>query len=94
MKILALILVLFSASPAIIADTGKGKKLHDEHCTKCHGSEVYTRKDRFIDSHAALDKQVRRCHLNVGAQWSDKDAGDVVHYLNQSFYLFAEQQDE
>ena len=90
MKIPALILILIGTSPTIIADAGKGKKLHDEHCPKCHGNEVYTRKDRFIDSRAALEKQVKRCQLNVGARWFDEDAGHVVDYLNQSFYNFAE----
>ncbi len=90
MKIIALIFILVGSSPVVIADAAKGKKLHDTHCTKCHGSEVYTRKDRFIDSRAALTKQVKRCQLNVGAQWFDEDAGNVVDYLNQSFYKFAE----
>ncbi len=88
MKQLALIFILFSTSSVVIADANKGKKLHDEHCTKCHGSEVYTRKDRFIANRAALDKQVKRCQLNVGAQWFDEDAGDVADYLDQSFYHF------
>ena len=90
MKKLALILILFGAGPVAIADADKGKKLHDAHCSKCHGSEVYTRKDRFIDSREALVKQVNRCKLNLGVQWFDKDANDVVDYLNQSFYNFAE----
>ncbi|GMQ87767.1 MAG: hypothetical protein BMS9Abin08_0974 [Gammaproteobacteria bacterium] len=90
MKRLVLISILFSASPAVIADADRGKKLHDKYCTKCHGSEVYTRKDSFINSRAALGKQVKRCQLNVGAQWLDGDISDVVHYLNQSFYRFAE----
>jgi len=89
MKQLVLLLILFGASPSVLADAGKGKKLHDENCTKCHGNEVYTRKDRFIDSRAALDKQVKRCQLNVGAQWFDEDTSSVADYLDQSFYHFA-----
>ena len=89
MKQLALILILFGTSSVVIADADKGKKLHDEHCAKCHGTEVYTRKDRFVDSRAALDKQVKRCQLNVGAQWFDEDARSVADYLDQSFYRFA-----
>ncbi|GMQ83753.1 MAG: hypothetical protein BMS9Abin06_0493 [Gammaproteobacteria bacterium] len=89
MKRLAFIFILFGTSPDIIADADKGKKLHDKYCTKCHGSEVYTRKDRFINNRAALNKQVKRCQLNVGAQWFDKDAGNVADYLDQSFYQFA-----
>ena len=89
MKQLVLLFILFGASPAVLADAGKGKKLHDENCMKCHGNEVYTRKDRFISSRAALDKQVKRCQLNVGAQWFDEDASSVADYLDQSFYHFA-----
>jgi mono/diheme cytochrome c family protein len=89
MKQLVLLLILFGASSSVLADAGKGKKLHDENCMKCHGNEVYTRKDRFISSRAALDKQVKRCQLNVGAQWFDEDANSVADYLDQSFYHFA-----
>ncbi len=89
MKKLVLILMLFGTSPVVLADAVKGKKLHDEYCTKCHGTEVYTRKDRFIDSREALNKQIKRCQLNVGAQWLDKDIDNVADYLDQSFYRFA-----
>ncbi len=89
MKRLVLIFTLFGASPAVIADADKGKKLHAKYCTKCHGSEVYTRKDSFVNSREALYKQVKRCQLNVGAQWLDKDIDNVADYLDQSFYRFA-----
>jgi len=89
MKKLVLILMLFGTSPVVLADAEKGKKQHDEHCAKCHGTEVYTRKDRFIKNRAALDKQVKRCQLNVGAQWFDEDASNVADFLDQSFYRFA-----
>ena len=94
MKIFALILILLGAAPVALADADKGKNLHDEHCTKCHGNEVYTRKDRFISDRAALDKQVKRCQLNVGAQWFDEDARAVADYLDQSFYHFGKQANE
>ena len=89
MKKLVLVLILFGIGPIVLADAGKGKKLHDENCMKCHGNEVYTRKDRFISSRAALDKQVKRCQLNVGAQWFDEDSNSVADYLDQSLYHFA-----
>ena len=89
MKKLVLILMLFGTSPVVLADAGKGKKLHDGFCTKCHGTEVYTRKDRVINSRAALDKQVKRCQLNLGVQWFDEDVSNVADYLDQSFYRFA-----
>ena len=70
------------------ADVQNGKRLHDEGCMKCHDDSVYTRKDHFVTSKEALAKQVNRCALNTGAQWSDEDVADVVDYLNASYYKF------
>ncbi len=81
-----LILMLLTANAA--ADTARGKQLHDEHCMKCHDTGVYTRDNRFVRSMDALTAQVRRCELNIGAKWSGEETGDVVDYLNRSFYHF------
>lgn len=70
------------------ADIENGKKLHDEHCTQCHDSSVYTRENHFVTSREALLKQVNRCELNVGAQWFKEDVNDVVEYLDKTFYKF------
>lgn len=88
MRQLILCSVMIAASSAVFADTGRGKTLHDENCMKCHDTGVYTREDRFIRDRAALDKQVQRCQLNVGAQWFDEDTEAVVQYLDESFYKF------
>ncbi len=71
-----------------LADSAKGKKLHDAQCMKCHDTSVYTRPKHFISNRDALTKQVNRCHQNVGAQWSDEDINDVVQYLDETFYKF------
>ncbi|WP_455234804.1 c-type cytochrome [Thiogranum longum] len=84
----SLIVVLLGTSPAVFADVANGKKLHEQQCTKCHDSSVYTRKDRFVNDADALTHQVERCHMNVGAEWSKKDISDVVEYLNQAYYKF------
>ncbi len=70
------------------ADIDHGKKLHDEQCTECHDSSVYTRENHFVASREALLKQVNRCELNVGAQWFKEDVDDVVEYLDKTFYKF------
>ena len=70
------------------ADIEHGKKLHDEQCTQCHDSSVYTRENHFVTSRKALLKQVNRCELNVGAQWFKEDVDDVVEYLDKTFYKF------
>ena len=88
MKRLILIGIMVATSPAVVADAVRGKTLHDEQCMKCHGTEVYTRSDRFIKDRAALAKQVQRCQLSAGAQWFDDDVNDVVDYLNTTFYKF------
>ena len=88
MKRLILIGIMVATSPAVVADAVRGKTLHDEQCMKCHGTEVYTRSDRFIKDREALAKQVQRCQLSAGAQWFDDDVNDVVDYLNTTFYKF------
>jgi mono/diheme cytochrome c family protein len=88
MKRLILIGIMVATSPAVVADAVRGKTLHDEQCMKCHGTEVYTRSDRFIKDRAALANQVQRCQLSAGAQWFDDDVNDVVDYLNTTFYKF------
>ncbi len=65
-----------------------GAMLHDKHCVKCHGDEVYLRDDRRIKSLPALGTQVRRCRDNLGMQWFDEDTNAVVEYLNQRYYKF------
>lgn len=65
-----------------------GKTEHDANCVKCHTDSVYTRKDRFIKSMEALNKQVNRCKENVGVAWFDEDVDAVVYFLNEKYYKF------
>lgn len=85
--LLTLFLTLFFSGYAV-ADASIGKELHDEYCLKCHGTEVYSRKDRFVKNMAGLNKQIKRCQLSVGAQWFEEEAADVADYLNTEFYQF------
>lgn len=62
--------------------------LHDEHCTSCHGSEVYTRENRMIGSLPALETQVRRCETVRGLRWFDEDVTAVTNFLNERYYHF------
>ncbi len=85
-------LLMFAAIATLgghaLADVKHGQQLHDEHCMKCHDNGVYTRENRLVRSQDALVKQVKRCELNLGLRWFDKDVNDVAQYLNQSFYKF------
>lgn len=65
-----------------------GKKMHGEHCLKCHDDKVYARENRLIRSLDALSKQVVRCKDNTGVAWFDEDTEAVVHFLNETYYKF------
>lgn len=70
------------------ADIHAGKALTDEHCYQCHGTEVYTRADRKVESLDALGRQVKRCELALGLKWFDEEIENVATYLNQDYYKF------
>ena len=61
-----------------------GAKLHDQSCTRCHGSEVYG----DIGSRDGLRDMVVRC-ANQAAKvdWSDAQVTAVTDYLTR-FYPF------
>ena len=82
-------------SISVSADMNTGKELHDSNCTSGHismqggdGSGIYTREHKRIESHPALIKQVKRCRDSLGMPWPEEHVGDVVEYLNSSFYKF------
>jgi hypothetical protein len=81
-------LLMLSASSLLAGDLVKGKQLNDEHCVKCHGSEVYTRPDRRVKSLDGLHKQVRFCEQNLGLTWFDDEIDSTAAYLNQEYYKF------
>ena len=84
-----LILVMW-VTPSLAAgfDTGTGKKLVDEHCYACHGTDVYTRDNRRVTSRSGLSAQVQRCELALNLNWFDDDVENSAEYLNLEFYHF------
>ena len=64
--------------------------LYTENCTKCHGTEVYTRADRKVTSKDALDTQVRMCEQNLGLKWFDDEVNSVATLLNKEYYKFGD----
>ncbi len=89
MKFIFFTLTIFISTSAYSEDKGMpGKQLHDESCVKCHGSEVYTREDRRINSLKGLNTQVARCQNNLGISWFDDEKKNVVDFLNDSYYKF------
>ena len=70
------------------AGEAEARQLHQENCTRCHDTSVYTRADRKVDSPTALHKQVRMCEQNLGLTWFDEQVDAVTALLNGSFYKF------
>jgi len=79
-------LVLLLASNSLFAD--KGKILYEKSCTKCHGTDVFTRDDRGIKSLEGLRNRVKQCSLAAESKWVDEELNIVVDYLNKNYYKF------
>ncbi len=79
--------------PALAAEPDRGAELHQQNCVACHtnmaggdGSGLYTRPNRRVSSWEGLQKQVRRCELNLELRWFDDDVLAVSDYLNRTYY--------
>ncbi|MCP4287739.1 MAG: cytochrome c [Gammaproteobacteria bacterium] len=83
-----LTLAVISTGPLWAFDAAAGKQLVNGNCNSCHGSELYTRKDRMVTSRPGLNAQVKRCELALDLTWFDDDVGNAAEYLNQNFYHF------
>lgn len=82
-----------ASSPTAVTTTAttennEGESLHTENCTRCHGSEVYTRADRKVTSLDALGAQVRMCDSQLQTQLFPEDMEKLTQYLNQTYYKF------
>ena len=61
---------------------------HDAQCMKCHGTEVYTRDPRRVNSFSELQGQVAMCDANLGTKLFPDDLELLVNHLNTNFYKF------
>ena len=83
------ILTTTGASAALLpGDSAHGKLLQAQHCTACHGSEVYMRPNRNVKSVEGLIGQVNGCVRQTGAKLDRDQVNDIVKYLDESFYKF------
>ncbi|UCC55671.1 MAG: cytochrome c [Gammaproteobacteria bacterium] len=85
---LTVLFVVTLSQATSAADAVHGENLVMEHCTGCHDDSVYTRKERRVTTLGGLQKQVRRCELQLGLKWFDDDINGVVTYLNNQYYKF------
>jgi len=84
-----LILLTPSAYAASLpGDSAEGKRLLDANCMECHQTDVFTRKDRKVQSLDALKEQVAGCTHMAKKEFSASEMQDLVKYLNDQFYHF------
>jgi len=84
-----LISATFTTTAMAAGNVANGKKLFTgSKCNQCHGTEVFTRKDRKVKSLAQLEAQVRRCDSNLNTNWFDDEIIDVTAHLNKQYYKF------
>lgn len=78
------------AAPAAMlpGDSAQGKAVHDQHCTACHDSSVYTRKTRNVKSVEGLIGQANGCVKQLGLKLTKDQVNDLVKYLDESYYKF------
>jgi mono/diheme cytochrome c family protein len=84
-----LILLMASAyAAALPGDSGEGKRLFQANCTACHGTDIFTRKDRLVQSLDSLKQQVASCTHAAKKEFSASETQDLLKYLNDQFYHF------
>ncbi len=75
---------------AMAADEDDPHALHEQNCTQCHGTEVYTRTDRRIQSLAGLETQVETCNTNLNTGLFPEQVKAIATMLNDEYYQFSD----
>ena len=84
-----LILLMPSAYAAPLAgDSANGKRLLEANCTECHQTDIFTRKDRKVQSLDGLKEQLVACSHAAKVDFSASEMQDLLKYLNDQFYHF------
>jgi len=87
----ASLLVLLAPSAyaaSLPGDGANGKRLVDANCMACHQTDIFTRKDRQVQSLDALKEQLVACSHAAKTDFSASEMQDLLKYLNDQFYRF------
>ena len=71
-----------------LGNASQGEKLHNQFCTACHTSTVYTRPGRSVNSYGGLVGRVGGCSNQLKLDFSRDQINDIVAYLNGHYYKF------
>ncbi len=84
-----LVLLVSSAYAASLpGDSANGERLLDANCMACHQTDIFTRKDRKVQSLDALKEQLVACSHAAKKDFSASEMQDLLKYLNDQFYHF------
>ena len=85
---LSILLVPSAYAASLPGDGANGKRLLDANCMACHQTEIFTRKDRQVQSLDALKEQLVACSHAAKKDFSASEMQDLLKYLNDQFYHF------
>ena len=66
----------------------RGQLLYENHCTKCHESQVHIRANRKSKSIADVQAWVSKWQAEEKLEWGKSEITDVTGYLVDRFYHF------
>jgi len=66
----------------------RGRDLYENHCVKCHTTQVHGRKSRTALSLGELREIVDQWQSSQKLRWRADEIDDVVHYLSSTRYFF------
>lgn len=72
------------------ANPERGQLLYENHCMGCHESLIHVRERRHAKTLDELRDQIDRWAKELNLGWGSEEVGDVLDYLNASYYLLTE----
>jgi cytochrome c553 len=85
---LLIVLMPSAYAASLPGDNAEGKRLLDANCMKCHQTDIFTRKDRQVQSLDGLKEQLVACSHAAKKEFSASEMQDLLKYLNDQFYHF------
>jgi mono/diheme cytochrome c family protein len=85
---LCVLLVSSAYAASSPGDSANGKALLEANCMACHQTDIFTRKDRQVQSLDALKQQLVACSHAAKKDFTASEMQDLLKYLNDQFYHF------
>ena len=85
---LSILLMPSAYAASLPGDSANGQRLLDANCMTCHQTDIFTRKDRQVQSLDTLKEQLVACSHAAKKDFSASEMQDLLKYLNDQFYHF------